>query len=53
MWKGKVLGGGESDLKKGIEDINMVEWSGVRLLGEYGDVLGNDNKKNKEIIFWL
>lgn len=25
MWKAKVLGGGETDLNKAIEDINMVE----------------------------
>lgn len=51
MWKAKVLGGGETDLNKAIEDINMVESSGVRLLPEYADVFRNDNKKNNEIIF--
>lgn len=51
MWKAKVLGGGETDVNKAIEDINMVESSGVRLLPEYADVFRNDNKKNNEIIF--
>lgn len=51
MWKAKVLGGGETDLNKAIEDIDMVESSGVRLLPEYADVFRNDNKKNNEIIF--
>ena len=51
MWKAKVLGGGEQDLRSAIEMIENVEASGVRLLDDYRSVFDNDNKKNNEIIF--
>ena len=51
MWKAKVLGGGEQDLRTAIDMIEKVEASGVRLLENYQSVFANDNKKNDEIIF--
>lgn len=53
MWKAKVLGGGETDLNKAIEDINMVESSGVRLLPEYADVFRMIIRKITKLFFIL
>ena len=51
MWKAKVLGGGEQELRAAIGMIEKVEAGGVRLLNDYRSVFANDNKKNDEIIF--
>lgn len=51
MWKAKVLGGGEQELRAAIGMIEKVEAGGVRLLDDYRSVFANDNKKNDEIIF--
>ena len=51
MWKAKVLGGGESDLREAIKAIDEVGKSGVSLLPTYSSVFDNANKRNKEIIF--
>lgn len=51
MWKAKVLGGGEQELRTAIAMIEKVEAGGVRLLDNYRSVFANDNKKNDEIIF--
>lgn len=49
MWKAKVLGGGEQDLRSAIEMIENVEASGVRLLDDYRSVFDNDNKKTMRL----
>lgn len=51
MWKAKVLGGGESDLREAIKAIDEVAKSGVSLLPNYASVFDNENKRNGEIIF--
>ncbi|WP_335964754.1 RagB/SusD family nutrient uptake outer membrane protein [Galbibacter sp. PAP.153] len=47
LWRGKVLGGGESDFTAAITAINNIQ--GVELLDDFGAIF--DTKANNEVIF--
>lgn len=54
LWRGKVLDGGESDLKMVVEVIDNVESiTSLPLLQDYSSIFNSSNKKNDEIIFSL
>lgn len=49
MWKAKVLGGGESDLREAIKAIDEVGKSGVSLLPTYSSVLIMQIRETKKL----
>ncbi|WP_313259507.1 RagB/SusD family nutrient uptake outer membrane protein [Sphingobacterium sp.] len=53
LWSGKLLQGGENDVKTALNAISEVEKSKVALMANFSDVFSFSNKNNQEIIFSL
>ncbi len=51
LWKGQVLGGGETDFRAAKEILSKIE--GYSLVEDYMKLWGEENEKNKEFIFAL
>jgi len=50
LWKGKVLGGGQTDLTTALNALENAASSNVSLLDDFSDIFQYDNKGNEEII---
>ncbi|MFD1165587.1 RagB/SusD family nutrient uptake outer membrane protein [Sphingobacterium daejeonense] len=53
LWSGKLLQGGENDVRIALAAIQEVELSKVDLLPNFSDVFSPSNENNQEIIFSL
>jgi len=50
LWKGKVMGGGESDINTALEALQSVQGADVDLLDDFDAIFRYNNKENKEIL---